>query len=536
MDLQKPDGLETRTETSSTGTDGSPLVDAASTLVPGLVIVAHPDHVRIGEEVPLPQLRRGAAVILSRREPSFLPPTSEASPQPLAAAFLSRRGVELRADGAGGILITRGASPIALTVNGARLESQLRLKASDVERGSLCILAGRIALLLQPVPTLRTSGVPRYGLVGHSVAIGRLRREIRAASLLQVPVLLRGETGTGKELVARAVHGARPNPGPYVTVNLGALVPNLAASELFGAVRGAYTGADRKRDGFFRRADGGTLFLDEIGEAPPEVQVMLLRTLETARVQPVGGTDERPVDVRVIAATDADLEEAIGAGQFRPALLHRLSGYEIQVPPLRDRKDDIARLLVHFFVEESRTLGESVSPRELGPWLPAEAVARLVQYRWPGNVRELRNVVRRVAVARHLNAQEDPLPLLDQLLRPPEARADDGAGGGKAEGPMIAPDARPRSAAEVPADELIAALERARWRPGPAAKALGLSRQALYRRIQDHPDLRTAAELSDGEIRTALERHGSPAAAADALRVSLQGFKRRATALGLTAD
>jgi two-component system nitrogen regulation response regulator GlnG len=173
-------------------------------------------------------------------------------------------------------------------------------------------------------------------------------------------VLLRGETGTGKELAARALHDAGPRRRRgFLAVNMGAVPPTLAAAELFGAARGAFTGADQKRIGYFTRADGGTLFLDEIGETPAEVQILLLRALDNREIQPVGGGDPQPVDVRLIAATDADLEGAMAAVRFRSTLLHRLSGYEIFLPQLRDRREDFGRLFLHFLSQELEATGQT---------------------------------------------------------------------------------------------------------------------------------------------------------------------------------
>ena len=388
------------------------------------------------------------------------------------------------------------------------------------------VLAGRVALLLGFLPVLPAAPGPDFGLLGQAEAMTRLRREIQAAAVLDVPVLVRGETGSGKELVSRAVHDARPRRGPYVTVNLGALVPALAAAELFGAARGAYTGADRPREGLFRRADGGTLFLDEIGEAPPEVQVVLLRVLETGRVQAVGGTDEKQVDVRVIAATDADLETALQSGRFRPALLHRLSGYEIRVPPLRERRGDIARLFRHFLRQELAALGAPAAVAGEAAWPSAAVMARLVAHDWPGNVRELKNVARRLAVIQFVEGRIDPEDRLDLLLQPVAPVAD-----AAVEGPATKVRETGQRAAEIGAEELLAALEQHAWQPGPAAKALGLSRPALYRLIEAHPELRTAAELDENEVRSALAQYGSPSAAARALKVSAQGLKRRLSSL-----
>ena len=520
-------GPDAPTETSTTAAQETPSGDV-SRRVPGLVIVAHPDLGRVGEEAPLAALVTGGSAELSRHEPRFLPPGLDVAPRPLGDSHLSRRPLRLSpGPEPGSIILRRGDSPIAVKVCGEPIEGRRTFSANEIERGVTMVLAGRIALLLQRVSLTPPPSGPDFGLVGSSWAMSKVRREIQAAALLDVPILLRGETGTGKELVARAVYDARLRGGPYLTVNLGALVPALAASELFGATRGAYTGADRRREGFFRRAAGGTLFLDEIGEAPIEVQVMLLRTLESGRVQAVGGAAEKAVDVRVIAATDADLEAAIDAGRFRSALLHRLAGYEIHVPPLRARRDDIARLFVHFLDAEARALGGSARGESSDPWPSAAVMERLANHRWPGNVRELKNVARRLAVLRHVDGAVDPGQLLDQLLRP--------AGGGSAEPPPdhVEPSSARRRGADIAPDELLEALERHRWRPGPAARALRLSRPTLYRLIAAHPDLRTASDLGEAEIHDALDRHGSVAAAAEALRISPQGLKRRMSALGI---
>jgi two-component system nitrogen regulation response regulator GlnG len=166
---------------------------------------------------------------------------------------------------------------------------------------------------------------------------------------VNAPVLLRGESGTGKELVAHAIHEASPRrTGPYVAVNMAAIPPSLAAAELFGATRGAFTGADHDRPGYFSRAHRGTLFLDEIGETAPEVQALLLRVLEAGEVQAVGGLEPRRVDVRVLAATDADLQGMTAMDRFRAPLLHRLMAGYLQVPALRARREDFGRLLYAF--------------------------------------------------------------------------------------------------------------------------------------------------------------------------------------------
>jgi len=230
-------------------------------------------------------------------------------------------------------------------------------------------------------------------LVGTSPVMERLRRDVELVARSDFTVLVTGETGTGKELVARAVHDASGRAEEaMIYVNCAALPETLADSELFGHVRGAFTGATAQRPGKFEVADGGTLFLDEIGELPLSVQPKLLRALQEGEIQRVG--TERPVrvDVRVLAATNRDLERAVEAGEFRADLFHRLNVYPLRVPPLRERKEDIPLLAGYFCDLIRRRLG--LGPVRLLP----ETVEALQRYAWPGNVRELENVLSRAAL------------------------------------------------------------------------------------------------------------------------------------------
>ncbi|HYG61852.1 MAG TPA: sigma-54 factor interaction domain-containing protein, partial [Thermoanaerobaculia bacterium] len=310
-------------------------------LVPGLTILFHPEAERIGERVALPGLLSGREEPLSRKEPAFAH-SGPGLPRPLGDLYLSRNPVLLgRGSEPGGVRVDCSGTRTSVQANGVPVDGVRELTAAEVERGAVLLLAQRIVLLLSPLDPLPAPAVSDLGLVGESAPMVRLRQEIRRVADLEVPVLLRGETGTGKELVARALHEAGPRRGrPYLAVNMAAVPATLAAAELFGASRGAFTGADQKRLGFFARAHGGILFLDEIGETPAEVQPLLLRALESGEIQPVGGSEPQRVDVRLIAATDADLESAVAAGRFRAPLLHRLAGYDIRIPPLRERRDD----------------------------------------------------------------------------------------------------------------------------------------------------------------------------------------------------
>ncbi|WP_257459579.1 sigma-54-dependent transcriptional regulator [Archangium lipolyticum] len=232
------------------------------------------------------------------------------------------------------------------------------------------------------------AGVPRERLIGGSPAITQVRAHIARVAPSDATVLVLGESGTGKELAARLLHGlSRRAHGPFVAVNCGALPPELLESELFGHVKGAFTGATQSREGLFGAARGGTLFLDEVGEAPPSVQVKLLRVLQERRYTRVGSNTEEEADVRVVAATNRDLREEVEVRRFREDLYYRLCVVPITMPPLRERPEDIA-LLAQLFLERAAAHNGMRVPR-----LSTDALQLLRDYTWPGNVRELLNVM-----------------------------------------------------------------------------------------------------------------------------------------------
>ena len=227
------------------------------------------------------------------------------------------------------------------------------------------------------------------GILGESAGITEVREMITKVAPSASTVLITGESGTGKELVARAIHEASPRAErPFVSINCGALPEGLLESELFGHIRGSFTGAVRDKEGLFQVADGGTLFLDEIGETSPAIQVKLLRTLQEMEIVPVGGTRPVKVDVRLLAATNASLEERVAAGTFREDLYYRLNVIPIHIPPLRERMEDIP-ILAGLFLERYAGPGGTFSP---------DAMARLGAHSWPGNVRELENAVERAVI------------------------------------------------------------------------------------------------------------------------------------------
>ena len=257
---------------------------------------------------------------------------------------------------------------------------------------------------------LRTTLRERFGLrnvIGSSEAMRTLSDLVERVAGANSAILLTGETGTGKGLIARAIHAQGPRAsGPFVAVNCAALPESLLESELFGHVKGAFTGATGNRSGLFADADGGTLFLDEVGEISPGMQAKLLRVLESGSVRPVGASKERVIDVRILAATHRDLQQRVASGAFREDLLYRLDVVSIEIPPLRHRAVDIPVLLEHF-LEQARHKHPDSPVRGFS----RAALARLIDHRWPGNVRELEHVVERVVLLGRSSVVEvDELP------------------------------------------------------------------------------------------------------------------------------
>jgi two-component system response regulator AtoC len=242
-------------------------------------------------------------------------------------------------------------------------------------------------------------------VIGRSPSFRELIATAARVAAYPTTVLLTGESGTGKEAVARAIHGSSPRAeAPFVAINCGAIPENLLESELFGHEKGAFTGAERPREGLFTEANGGTLLLDEIGELPQSLQVKLLRALQERRIRPVGGSREREIDVRVIAATARDLIEEVATHRFREDLYYRINVVHLHIPPLRTRRDDIPLLANHFLGRHSERLGIVAEP------LSPAVMALLVRYAWPGNVRELENVLERALVLSAGSIEPEHLP------------------------------------------------------------------------------------------------------------------------------
>ena len=402
----------------------------------------------------------GASAIALMNEQSFDVVLTDLRMEPLdGMAVLDAAGTALP-----------GTPVIMLTGHGSKEEG-----VAALERGAVAYLnkpysfAELSLLIIRSVGEVRTrrenrvlrrqtSAAASHPMIGSSAPMSALKDMIERVAGTDATVLIRGESGTGKEVAARTIHAASERAsGPFIAVNCAAITGSLLESELFGYRKGAFTGADTDRDGLFLAADGGTIFLDEIGEAAPAVQAKLLRVLQERKINPVGDPRERAIDVRVLAATNRPLEEAIRNGSFREDLYYRLAVFPLEVPPLRNRRDDIAELAACFLNEAGR-VGETPSPAVLG---------LLKGYDWPGNIRELRNVIERARILAGSGPVEPTHIVLDTV----RGRGPDESG---------------------PADlnlenherRLIGlALQRAAGNKTEAARLLGITRRTLYSRL-----------------------------------------------------
>jgi DNA-binding NtrC family response regulator len=392
--------------------------------------------------------------------------------------------VDVNLDGMSGIELCRRAGETR-----PNLPSIVMTGSADVEVAIAAMRAGAFDFIEKPISAetlslmLRraiehcrlTSDIARLrgrgavskpaDLVGDSLAIQRLTRLIDQMAASDATMLVTGESGTGKELIARNIHDRSERArGPFVAVNCGAIAANLLESELFGHVRGAFTDARQGRAGLFARASGGTILLDEIGEMPLEMQAKLLRVLQERKVRAVGSDVETDIDVRVIAATNRDLAKEVAAGRFRADLFYRVNVLRIDVPPLRDRQEDVLALAQHFL---ARHRGPTRPELRFAP----AALRKLLDYDWPGNVRELENCVARVcAMTRGDEIGIDDLPAAVRTTR--ASRPAD-----------VVEDADLITLDEMERRYIRAVLQACRGNKSQAARVLGLDRRALYRRI-----------------------------------------------------
>jgi DNA-binding NtrC family response regulator len=344
---------------------------------------------------------------------------------------------------------------------GACLEAALARLTAEIKTGEARLRAQRRQLRREAAAAAEDPS----GWIGRSPAMARTLDLARRVAQVDSTVLLTGESGVGKERIARFIHQESPRTaGPFVAINCGAVPETLLESELFGHAKGSFTGASQDRPGLFEAAHGGSLLLDEIGDVPPAMQVKLLRVLQEREVRRVGENRSRPVDVRVIAATNRDLVADIHAARFRQDLYYRLRVVEIHVPPLRERREDILPLARSFLAEAAARTG-----RKVAGFTPA-AAARLLSHSWPGNVRELENAVERaVVLARRQRIDVDDLPEDLQSSTP---------------APTAIGDIQPL--AQVERDYILAAIRSEHGNRTRAARKLGIGTATLYRKLKEY--------------------------------------------------
>jgi DNA-binding NtrC family response regulator len=306
-------------------------------------------------------------------------------------------------------------------------------------------------------------------IIGRSPEMEKLFRIIAKVSHSNHPVLILGESGTGKEMVARSIHFSGPHSDkPFIPVDCGSLVPTLIESELFGYVKGAFTGAVRSKEGLLTIAEGGTIFLDEIGEMPVDLQSKLLRALQEKEIRPVGSTKRVPINVRILAATNRDLELAVQNGSFRKDLYFRLNVVNLRIPPLRERRSDVPLLVAHFLERQKRATG-------LERTISDDALKLMMNYDWPGNVRELENSLERAAaLSSGPTLHIADLPTQVQNIDRPVLRAANPASHG------VVP------IAELERQAIYSTLNQVKGDKLLAAKLLGIGKTTLYRKLKEY--------------------------------------------------
>ncbi len=459
---------------------------AASRRVSALSILLVEDKDSLRAMLKLALESQGHHVIEARDEPEAVAALKDFQPALVLSDLRLPKG-----DGMGVLRAVKDVDAelpvIVMTAHGsiqdaveAMKKGALDFLAKPVDPDHLLLLVSRALeqrRLLNDYRLLKEEAAARRGgpsIIGDSPALRQVMAAIDRAAGTDTTVLLEGESGTGKELCARALHNAsaRAN-GPFVAINCAAIPENLLEAELFGYERGAFTGANQRKIGKFEMAQHGTIFLDEIGEMPLALQAKMLRAIETKRIERLGGNGSFAVDVRIVAATNRMLRQAVASRQFREDLYFRLSVFPVTVPPLRDRKEDIPKLAHHFVERVARDVGKKIT-------ISPEALAMLVEHTWPGNVRELQNAMERAVILadgdrllpRHLNlmtqmgATADPWEMLDWS------------------GTLA--DVAARFASEAEKRKIMLALKQASGDKGRAADILQINFKALAAKLRQY--------------------------------------------------
>lgn len=491
-----------------------------------LTIVWHPELERIGEQAILPSKESS----LARLQPTFCKPLKDGLP--LGHSSISRTPIYFSLNDANAeIEIKVPESRMVVEVDGNAIQGSHSLSFDQINNGVMIGLGRTVLLCLHWLTELPKNNALE-GVVGVSSSIQKVRDLIYQAAKINVKdikdatVLILGETGTGKEVVARAIHAhSQRNKRPMVSVNMAALSTELAAADLFGATKGAFTGSQNTREGLFKQAEYGTLFLDEIGNTPTNIQPMLLRILDTDDYRPLGASLDHKNNARIIAATDQDLYD----GTFNPALLNRLKSFEIHLPPLRHRREDIGVLIVHLMRSPSLA---GIANQQL-------AFSLLTQfsiYDWPGNVRQLRHFLKRVLI----EIAENESPSFSSLVGTPPQRVTHSAAPIDLSSTSVPP--RPEKQArkklnELNEDEVLTALTKNEWNVQSAALALGISRPSMYKLMEMNSQVRRAEKIPREEMLRAWDNsHNNIEICAALLKTPAEALRRHLRGLGIEAD
>jgi len=504
-----------------------------------LTLLWHPDSARIGEQF----ICTGGAetVALNRYLPLFSRPGMDGLP--LGHGGISRDPVHLVRGSDDTLRLCPPNSRMVVELNGVEVGAAasadagagVALTAEQLEAGAVLGLGRAVLICIHWMDRLPKNN-PVPGMLGVGAAAVKARDLVRQAAASDAPVLLLGETGTGKEVAARAIHAlGKRAAAPLVSVNMAVLNESLAAADLFGAAKGAYTGAQGARSGLFAQADKGTLFLDEVGNTPAAIQPMLLRVLESGEYRPLGAREDERSDARLIAATDQDVYSA----GFNQPLLRRLESLVIRLPSLRERREDIGVLIAHLLADNEVARTRGIVP-------PATFISDCVNYDWPGNIRQLGHVLKRAMLA----LADGETPAFAEFVDAPQlvatasaalaaaaAGAGDNAadnaveGGGQGSAQAGAPRKR---LADVSDDDVLAAMEAHGWAILGAAQALGISRPSMYKLLDGHPQIRRPEQIAPDALRAALaESGGQLAACASRLKTPSEALRRHLNGLGL---
>jgi DNA-binding NtrC family response regulator len=511
----------------------------------GLTIAWHPDLTRIGDQYI--GSTEAAVIEMSRFIPIFQQIGSEALP--IGHGGISRDPVRIVRDANDGVTICPPNSRMVVEVNGKEIHNPTFLSSAQIEAGAILGLGRAVFICLHWMRCLPKNN-PVDGFLGVGSSAIQTRDLIRLAATNDNAVLLLGETGTGKEVAAQGIHSlSKRNAHKMVSVNMAALNESLAAADLFGATRGAYTGAQTTRDGFFSEAQNSTLFLDEIGNTPATVQPMLLRVLENGEYRPLGAARDTRSNARLITATDQDLYDE----SFNHALLRRLESFIIRIPPLRARREDIGLLILHLFKDSKMA---NIETNQIPPAL----ISDMLNFEWPGNVRQLGNAFKRAL----LSIQLGEFPVLATIVERPKMTA--GISAELRQTRDAAPaEFMPSNASSTPAtsntnrinnasdegksapmerkkirdlteDDIVNAMENHGWTIQYAADDLGISRPSMYKLIESNSQIRRVEQIPAEEIREQLQlANNHVEQCASRLKTPSEALRRHLKGLGWIA-